>query len=108
MDDDATIAAKARAVAGRFNETANGVAIAIIHKGSISRGDNFVKNFSARRDEVVVAVEDDGDGLPLGKDAAGPPRIRVDDAHVTSARVGDLDGNDALVHDVHDAKERAG
>ena len=108
MNDDATPPGFTPiAVIVQLYESAEWV-IPTIHDTSISRNWRVVKSFLARYDKIVVAVKDDGDGLALGKDASGPLCVCMNDAHAARVRVGDFDGDKALVNDVHDAKKRAG
>jgi hypothetical protein len=65
-----------------------------------------VKDFIACYNEIIFAVEYDGDGLAFYEDAARTCRVGVDDCR--SGRRGHLDGNHFVVDNVNDAKQRCG
>jgi hypothetical protein len=90
-------------VVGRLNEAPDGVATTIIHKSSISMIGNFVKNFVARCNEIIFAVEHDRDGLTLREHAARTCRVGMDDCGTLGTNY--LDRDHIVIHNVHDPEK---
>lgn len=66
----------------------------------------LVKNFVARHNKIILAVEYDGDGLALGEHATRTCRVGVDDRRALG--VGNLDSDHTVVYDVHDPEQGRG
>jgi len=66
----------------------------------------LVKNFVARHNKIILAVEYDGDGLALGEHATRTCRVGVNDCRALG--VGNLDRDHAIVYDINDPEQGGG
>ncbi len=66
----------------------------------------LVKNFVARHNKIILAVEYDGDGLSFCEHATRTCRIGVDDCRAGGR--GHLDRDHFVVDNIDNAKQRRG
>jgi hypothetical protein len=66
----------------------------------------LVKNFVARHNKIILAVEYDGDGLALGEHATRTCRVGVDDRRALGAD--NLDSDHVIVYDINDPEQGRG